>query len=499
MAKYVLALDQGTTSSRAILFDHDGAIVSVAQQEFPQIYPAPGLVEHDPEAIWSSQLAVTHEVIKKAGASVSDIAALGITNQRETALVWEKSTGKPVFNAIVWQSRLTVPICDELTAKGFDKELRARTGLVTDAYFSGTKVKWILDNVEGAREKADRGELLFGNVDTFLMWRLSKGRVHATDYSNASRTLLFNIYEGKWDDVILKELGIPHSMLPTVMPSSGIFGETDAEFFGAPIKMAGVAGDQQAATFGQACFEVGMAKNTYGTGCFMIMNTGSKGVPSQNGLLTTLGWGIGEPVKVTYALEGSIFVTGAAVQWLRDGLQVIKNSVDVEALAATVPDNGGVYLVPAFVGLGAPYWNPNARGTIIGLTRGSTVGHIARATLESMCYQSRDVLEAMDADSGTGLKTLRVDGGAVVNNLLMQFQADILGVAVQRPKVAETTALGAAYLAGLAVGFWASQEEVAEQWAVDRTFEPQMSKDQRDSLYASWKRSVERSLDWEQG
>ncbi len=499
MAKYVLALDQGTTSSRSILFDHAGAIVSVAQQEFPQIYPAPGLVEHDPEAIWSSQLAVAQEAIKKAGASVADIAAIGITNQRETALVWEKSTGKPVYNAIVWQSRLTVPICDALTAKGFDKEIRARTGLVTDAYFSGTKVKWILDNVAGARAQAERGELLFGNVDTFLMWRFSKGRVHATDYSNASRTLLFNIYKGEWDETILNELGIPRSMLPTVLPSSGLYGETDAEFFGAPLKMAGVAGDQQAATFGQACYEVGMAKNTYGTGCFMLMNTGAKGVPSQNGLLTTLAWGMGDHKKaqLTYALEGSIFVTGAAVQWLRDGLQVIKNSVDVEDLAATVPDNGGVYLVPAFVGLGAPYWDPNARGTIVGLTRGSTVGHIARATLESMCYQTRDVLEAMEADSGVSLKTLRVDGGAVVNNLLMQFQADILGVAVQRPKIAETTALGAAYLAGLAVGFWSSPQEVAEQWAVDRTFEPQMGADQRDSLYADWKRAVERSLNWE--
>ena len=500
MAKYVLALDQGTTSSRAIVFNHDGAIVSVAQQEFPQIFPGPGLVEHDPEAIWSSQLAVAHEAVKKAGASTDDIAAIGITNQRETAIVWEKATGKPVFNAIVWQSRLTVPICEALTAKGFDKEIRNRTGLVTDAYFSGTKVKWILDNVPGAREKADRGELLFGNVDTFLMWRLSRGRIHATDYTNASRTLMYNIYEKKWDDVILNELGVPHSMLPEVMPSSGVFGETDPEFFGAPIKIAGDAGDQQAATFGQACYEVGMAKNTYGTGCFMLINTGSNAVPSKNGLLTTIAWGEGDAnnAKLTYALEGSIFVTGAAVQWLRDGLQVIKNSVDVEALAATVPDNGGVYLVPAFVGLGAPYWDPNARGTIIGLTRGSTVGHIARATLESMCYQTRDVLEAMEADSGVSLKTLRVDGGAVVNNLLMQFQADILGVAVQRPKVAETTALGAAYLAGIAVGFWSGEQEVAEQWAIDRTFEPQMSEDQRNSLYAGWKRAVERSRNWEQ-
>jgi glycerol kinase len=387
-----------------------------------------------------------------------------------------------------------------LTAKGFDKEIRARTGLVTDAYFSGTKVKWILDNVPGAREKADRGELLFGNVDTFLIWRLTRGRVHVTDYSNASRTLLFNIYNKEWDDVILNELGVPRSMLPTVMPSSAVYGETDPEFFGGPIKIAGIAGDQQAATFGQACYDIGMAKNTYGTGSFMLMNTGSKGVPSQNGLLTTIGWGLGDPAnaEITYALEGSIFITGAAVQWLRDGLKAIKTSVDVEALAGTEPDNGGVYFVPAFVGLGAPYWNPNARGTIVGLTRGSTVGHVARATLESMCYQTRDVLEAMTADSGVSLKTLRVDGGAVANNLLMQFQANILGVAVQRPKVAETTALGAAYLAGLAVGFWSNQAEVAEHWVIDRTFEPQMSADQRDRLYADWKRAVERSLNWAQ-
>lgn len=496
MAKYVLALDQGTTSSRAIVFNHDGAIVSVAQQEFPQIYPSPGLVEHDPEAIWSSQLTVAQEVMRKAGATAADIAAIGITNQRETAIVWEKSTGKPVFNAIVWQSRLTVPICDALKEKGFDKEIRERTGLVTDAYFSGTKVKWILDNVPGVREKAERGEVLFGNVDTFLMWRLSKGRVHATDPSNASRTLLYNIYEGDWDDVILNELGIPRAMLPKVMPSSGVFGETDPEFFGGPITMAGDAGDQQAATFGQACFEVGMAKNTYGTGCFMLMNTGTKGVPSQNGLLTTIGWGANN--QVTYALEGAIFITGAAVQWLRDSLRAIKTSGDVEALASEVPDNGGVYMVPAFVGLGAPYWDSYARGTIIGLTRGSTVAHIARATLESMCYQTRDVLTAMTADSGVNLKTLRVDGGAVVNNVLMQFQADILGVPVQRPKVAETTALGAAYLAGLAVGFWSGQHEVTEQWAIDRTFEPQMSSSQREELYAGWKRAVERSLGWEQ-
>ncbi len=493
---YVLALDQGTTSSRAILFNHNGEVVSVAQREFPQIYPAPGLVEHDPEAIWSSQLAVAREVLRVAGVRAEEIAALGITNQRETAVVWEKATGRPVHNAIVWQSRLTVPICEELTAKGFDQELRARTGLVTDAYFSGTKVKWILDHVPGVRERAARGEVLFGTIDTFLMWRLSKGRIHATDVSNASRTLLYNIYTGDWDDVILRELDIPRAMLPRVQDSSSLFGTTDAEFFGVPLPLAGVAGDQQAATFGQACYEVGMAKNTYGTGCFMLMNTGTRGVPSQHGLLTTIAWGLGG--QTYYALEGSIFVTGAAVQWLRDGLGIIKQSADVEELAASVENNAGVYLVPAFVGLGAPYWDSRARGTIVGLTRGSTAGHIARATLESMAYQTRDVLEAMTADSQVHLTTLRVDGGAVVNNLLMQFQADILGVPVQRPRVAETTALGAAYLAGLAVGFWQNQEEVAAQWAVDHTFEPRMSADQREQLYANWQRAVQRARNWEQ-
>jgi glycerol kinase len=500
MTKYVLALDQGTTSSRAILFDHTGKIASLAQQTFPQIYPAPGLVEHDPEAIWSSQLAVAQEVIKQAEVTTADIAAIGITNQRETTLVWEKATGKPVCNAIVWQSRLSAPICEKLKASGFDREIRARTGLVTDAYFSGTKLKWILDHIPGVRRQAERGELLFGTVDTFLLWRLTGGRVHATDYSNASRTLLFNITTAQWDEFILHELGIPRSMLPTVLPSSGVYGETAPEFFGAPIRIAGIAGDQQAATFGQACYEAGLAKNTYGTGSFMLMNTGQQVVSSQHGLLTTIGWGLGarDNVQLAYALEGSIFVTGAAVQWLRDGLQIIKQSSDVEALANTVPDSGGVYLVPAFVGLGAPYWDSDARGTLLGLTRGSTAGHIARATLESMCYQARDVLEAMVADSQIDLKTLRVDGGAVGNDLLMQFQADILGVAVQRPQVAETTALGAAYLAGLAVGFWSSQQEVSALWAIDRTFEPLMSSDQRSSLYANWKRAVQRSLNWKQ-
>jgi glycerol kinase len=493
---FVLSLDQGTTSSRSALFDHEGALVSLAQQEFPQIYPAPGLVEHDPEAIWSSQLAVAREVLHKAGVSAEQVAALGITNQRETTIVWEKASGRPVCNAIVWQSRLTVPICEELTARGFDREIRARTGLVTDAYFSGTKIKWILDNVAGVRAQAERGEVLFGTVDTFLMWRLSGGRIHATDPSNAARTLLYNIYEGRWDEVILRELGIPQAMLPAVLPSSGIFGETEAQYLGAPIAIAGVAGDQQAATFGQVCYEVGMAKNTYGTGCFLLMNTGPRAVPSEHGLLTTVAWGVGG--QTTYALEGSIFSAGAAVQWLRDGLGLIKQSSQVEELAASVPDNEGVYLVPAFVGLGAPYWDAGARGTIVGLTRGSTAGHIARATLEAMAYQTRDVLEAMTVDSKIEVRALRVDGGAVVNNLLMQFQADLLGVPVQRPRIAETTALGAAYLAGLAVGFWQSQEEVSGYWQVERTFEPQMSVDRRETLYANWQRAVRRSQQWEQ-
>src|SRR5437870_452158 len=497
MAKYVLALDQGTTSSRAMVFDHAGSIVSVAQQEFPQIYPSPGLVEHDPEAIWSSQLAVAQEALKKAGASASDVAALGITNQRETAIVWDKTTGKPVFNAIVWQSRLTVPICDALKAKGFDKEIRERTGLVTDAYFSGTKVKWILDNVPGVREKAERGEALFGNVDTFLMWRLSKGRVHVTDPSNASRTLMYNIYKGEWDDVILKELGVPRAMLPTVMPSSGVFGETDPEFFGGAIKMAGDAGDQQAATFGQACYEVGMSKNTFGTGNFMLMNTGTRGVPSQNGLLTTIGWGIGG--QTIYCLEGSIFITGEAVQWLRESLGVIKTSNEVETSPRSVPDTGWLYFVPASVGLGAPYWDSYARGTIVGMTRGSNAGHIARAALESIAFQSAELLHAMEQDSGVKSKELRVDGGAAADNLLMQFQSDLLGIPVVRPRVLETTALGAAYLAGLATCVWKSREEIASQWKVAKRFEPKMKREEAERRMDEWKRALERAKRWQQG
>lgn len=498
MTKYILALDQGTTSSRAILFDRQGQPVSSAQREFPQIYPAPGLVEHNLDDIWESQLSVAQETLRRAGAVASDVAGIGITNQRETTIVWERDSGRPIFNAIVWQSRLTAPICEALTAAGKDKIIREKTGLVTDAYFSGTKVKWLLDHVGGARERAARGELLFGTVDTFLLWRLSGGQVHATDYSNASRTLLFNIHTLDWDDELLALLDVPRAMLPRVLPSSGNFGATDPQWFGEAIPLAGVAGDQQAATFGQTCYEQGMAKNTYGTGCFMLLNTGTTPVPSARGLLTTIGWGLGAPERpaITYALEGSIFVTGAAVQWLRDGIKLIESSSGVEALAASVPDNGGVYLVPAFVGLGAPYWDAKARGAMLGLTRGSTDGHIARATLESICYQTRDVLEAMRSDSGITLTSLRVDGGAVVNNLLMQFQADVLGVPVERPRIPETTALGAAYLAGLATGFWHDQGELIKQWAVDRIFEPQMSADRRDALYAGWQKAVSRARDW---
>ena len=496
MAKYVLALDQGTTSSRAILFTKDGRIHETANQEFPQIYPSPGHVEHDPEAIWDSQLAVAKKVMQSAGASPDDIAAIGITNQRETTVVWEKSTGKPVQNAIVWQSRITAAYCDSLKAKGLEDTIRSKTGLPIDAYFSGTKIRHILENNPGARARAEAGELLFGNVDTFLIWRLTGGKVHVTDYSNASRTLVFNIHDLDWDDELLAEMGIPRAMMPTPRPSSEVYGETEAEFFGAPIKIAGDAGDQQAATFGQACFEPGMAKQTYGTGCFMLMNTGDEAIPSKNGLLTTVAWGYDG--KVTYALEGAIFIGGAAVQWIRDGLQAIKESSDIEALAASVDGTDGVYMVPAFVGLGAPYWDQYARGAIVGLTRGTTMAHIARATVDSMAYQTREVLKAMEAESGIELKELKVDGGAVVNNDLMQFQADVLGTAVERPVVSETTALGAAYLAGLAVGFWADTGEVTKNWALDRRFEPRMPEEQREKLYAGWKKAVQRALDWEE-
>jgi glycerol kinase len=496
MAKYILALDQGTTSSRAIVFAHDGRIVSLAQQEFPQILPAPGLVEHDPEAIWSSQLNVARQALAMAKVQANDLAAAGIANQRETTILWDRGTGRPVANAIVWQSRVSAGICDRLKADGLESTFRSRTGLVIDAYFSGTKIKHLLDTVDGLRTRAESGQVLFGTVDTYLLWRLTGGRVHATDYSNASRTLVYNIHSLDWDDELLRILGIPRAMLPEVRSSSEIYGPMSPEWLGAAVPIAGVAGDQQAATFGQACFAPGTAKNTYGTGCFMLLNTGHTPVASQNNLLTTIGWGLGG--KITYCLEGAVFIAGAVVQWLRDGLGVIKASVDVERLAASVPDSGGVYFVPAFVGLGAPHWDPYARGTILGLTRGTTVGHIARAAVESMAYQSADLLEAMQKDAGLQLAELRVDGGAAVNNGLMQFQADLLGTRVRRPVVAETTALGAAYLAGLAVGYWKDQADVSGNWALDREFSPAMEFTERETLYRGWKRAVERSLNWQE-
>ncbi|MEE8450648.1 MAG: glycerol kinase GlpK [Thermoguttaceae bacterium] len=496
MAKYVLALDQGTTSSRAIVFGHDGRAVSSSQQEFEQILPAPGLVEHDPEAIWSSQLAVAREALARASLSARDIAAIGVTNQRETTILWDRKTGQAVANAVVWQSRASADICDRLKADGLEETFRGKTGLVVDAYFSGTKIRHLLDRVDGLRDRAQRGEILFGTVDTWLIWKLTRGTRHVTDYSNASRTLLFNIHTLDWDDELLEILGIPRAMLPEVRSSSEVYGETDAQWFGGPIPIAGDAGDQQAATFGQGCFEPGSAKNTYGTGCFMLLNTGDQAVPSQNRLLTTIGWEIDG--KVTYCLEGSVFIAGAVVQWLRDGLGLINTSSDVEQLAATVPDSGGVYFVPALVGLGAPYWDPYARGTILGITRGTTAGHLARAAVESMAYQTCDLLEAMQKDARIELGELKVDGGASLNNALMQFQADLLGVRVRRPVVAETTALGAAYLAGLAVGYWQNVADVVGNWVLDRQFEPEMPPARRQSLHARWKKAVGRSLDWEE-
>jgi glycerol kinase len=492
----ILALDQGTTSSRAIIFDHDGQAVTRLNKEFTQHYPKPGWVEHDPEDIWNSQLEMAKHVMDEQKLAASDIAAIGITNQRETTVVWDRTTGKPVYNAIVWQDRRTAEYCDTLKRDGWEDRVRQKTGLVIDAYFSATKVRWILNNVDGAREKAERGDLLFGTVDSFLIWRLTGGKVHVTDYSNAARTMLFNIHELKWDDDLMKELGVPSAMLPEVKPSSTVYGETDPDLFGGAIKIAGVAGDQQAATFGQACYQAGMVKNTYGTGNFMLMNTGDTPRESKAGLLTTIAWGIGD--KVVYALEGSIFVTGAAVQWLRDELRVIGSAAETEDLARQTPDTGGVYLVPAFVGLGAPYWDPYARGAIIGLTRGTGLPQIARATLASVAYQSRDVLEAMRSDSGLEIADIRVDGGMVVNDVLMQFQADITNTKVQRPVVQETTALGAAYLAGLAVGYWGSQEEIEQKWAMDKEFVPSMDEAERERLYKGWKRAVERSRGWVQ-
>jgi glycerol kinase len=496
MTDFVLALDQGTTSSRAIVFDRSGRIVSAAQEEFPQIYPQPGWVEHDPEAIWRTQLGTARQALERAGAAPAQVAALGITNQRETVVVWDRQTGEPLHNAIVWQCRRTAAMCDQLRAGGWAGPIRDKTGLVVDAYFSGTKLAWLLENVPGLRQKAERGEALFGTIDSFLIWRLSGGRLHITDVSNASRTMLFNIHSLDWDDEILAELRIPRSMLPQVQPSSQVYGTADVELLGAAIPISGAAGDQQAALFGQTCFQPGQAKNTYGTGCFLLLNTGEQAVSSERGLLTTIAWQLGNAGEVVYAMEGSVFVSGAAIQWLRDGLGIIAHAAESEELARSVADTGGVYFVPAFVGLGAPYWDAYARGTIIGLTRGTDRRHLARAALESICYQSRDLLEVMAADSGIHLKALRADGGAAANNLLMQLQADLLGVAVQRPAVTETTALGAAYLAGLAVGYWAGLEEIATQWQVGAEFEPAMTAGERDRLYAGWQRAVERARSW---
>ena len=494
MSKFVLALDQGTTSSRSIVFGQDGRAVASAQQEFPQIYPQPGHVEHDAEAIWASQLQTAQDCLAQAKLNAGDIAAIGIANQRETTVVWDRTTGRPVANAIVWQSRITADICAKLKADGTEALFQAKTGLVLDAYFSGTKIKHLLDTIPSLRTRAERGDVLFGTIDSFLLWRLSGGKLHVTDPSNASRTLLFNIHTGQWDDELLRLLDVPRAMLPEVRSSSEVYGETDASLFGGSILLAGDAGDQQAATFGQCCFQPGSAKNTYGTGCFLLMNTGSRAVASRSGLLTTVAWKIGN--ETTYALEGSVFIAGAAVQWLRDGLGLIANASEIEALATTVPDNGGVYFVPALSGLGAPYWDPHARGTIVGLTRGSTKGHLARATLEAMACQTRDVLDAMQRDAGVLLSELQVDGGASANNLLMQIQADLLPARVRRPVVQETTALGAAYLAGLAVGYWTDREDLRRNWQLDREFTPAMDANSCNRLHADWQRAVERSRNW---
>lgn len=494
MSKYIMALDAGTTSNRCILFNHHGEMRSVAQKEFTQYYPKPGWVEHDADEIWSKQLAVAQEAMARIGAEATDIAAIGITNQRETTLVWDKMTGAPIYRAIVWQCRRTSEYCDSLKADGLTEVIRQKTGLVIDAYFSGTKVKWILDNIAGAREKANRGELLFGTVETWLIWKLTKGKVHVTDYSNASRTMLFNINTLCWDKEILELLGIPESMLPEVKPSSCVYGKTDASFFGTPIPIAGAAGDQQAALFGQTCFNAGDAKNTYGTGCFMLMNTGEKPVFSKNGLLTTIAWGIDG--KVNYALEGSVFVAGAAIQWLRDELRIIESATDSEYMAQKVEDTNGCYVVPAFTGLGAPHWDQYARGTIVGITRGVNKYHIIRATLESLAYQVNDVLRAMEADSNMKLSALQVDGGASANNFLMQTQSDLINAPVKRPMCVETTAMGAAYLAGIAVGYWRNQEEVKRNTAVDRTFTPAISDEQRKKRIKGWNKAVKYSFDW---
>jgi glycerol kinase len=493
---YILALDQGTTSSRALLFDEAGAVAAVDQHEFTQHFPRPGWVEHDPQEIWETQLRAARGAMAKAAAAAGDVRAIGITNQRETALVWDRTTGEPIHPAIVWQSRQTVPICDELRARGLEDEVRARTGLVIDAYFSGTKIRFILDAVDGAQERAERGELCFGTVDSWLIWKLTSGRVHASEYSNASRTLVYNIHECDWDDVLLGELRIPRAMLPEVRPTSGVFAETDPDWLGGAIPIAGAAGDQQAALFGHGCWTPGLAKNTYGTGCFLLENTGEAAPVSKSGLVTTIAWGVDG--KVEYALEGSVFVAGAAVQWLRDGLGLVREAAETDAAARSVADTGGVYLVPAFVGLGAPYWDERARGALVGLTRGTTREHLIRATLEAIAYQTRDVVECAVRDSGHALDVLRVDGGACQNNFLMQFQADVLGVPVERPPLLEVTAFGAAALAGLSVGFWPDRDAVAATTRGGRIFEPAMDAARRDSLYAGWQRAVERARGWEE-
>lgn len=494
MAKYVVALDAGTTSNRCILFNEKGEMCSVAQREFTQYFPQPGWVEHDADEIWASMLGVAVEAMNKIGAVAADIAAIGITNQRETSIVWDKNTGEPVYHAIVWQCRRTAEYCDSLKAKGLTDTFREKTGLVIDAYFSGTKVRWILENVPGVRERAEKGELLFGTVETWLIWKLTKGAVHVTDYSNASRTMMFNINTLEWDEEILAELNVPKSMLPEVKASSCIYGEADPSFLGGPIPIAGAAGDQQAALFGQTCYEPGEAKNTYGTGCFLLMNTGETPVFSENGLVTTIAWGLDG--KVNYALEGSIFVAGAAIQWLRDEMHLIDSSPDSEYMAKKVADTNGCYVVPAFTGLGAPQWDPYARGTIVGLTRGVNKYHVIRATLESIAYQVNDVLAAMEADFGIRLAALKVDGGASANNFLMQTQADIINAPVNRPRCVETTAMGAAYLAGLAVGYWDSKEDVVKNWAIDKTFEPSIQEEERAKRIKGWNKAVKYSFGW---
>jgi len=492
----ILALDQGTTSSRAILFDEAGSIRGVAQKEFRQIFPQAGHVEHDAEEIWATQLAVAHEVLAQSKLKASDIAAVGITNQRETAVIWDRKTGKPIHNAIVWQDRRTAGFCDKLKADGLLGLIAQKTGLVIDAYFSASKVRWLLDNIPGARAGAENGELAFGTIDTWLLWKLTNGAVHVTDVSNASRTMIYNIRTHQWDDELLRIMNIPRQILPQVKSSSEIYGQSASGVFDAPIKIAGIAGDQQAALFGQTCFSRGLAKNTYGTGCFMLMNIGLEAVASKHKLLTTVAWGLNQ--RTEYALEGSVFIGGAVVQWLRDGLGLVKSASEIEKLAGSVPDSGGVYMVPAFAGLGAPHWDQYARGTITGITRGTTSAHFARAALESIAYQVADVLDVMQEDSGVHIKELRVDGGASANNLLMQFQADLLGVPVVRPKVTETTALGAAYLAGLAVGYWKSEKDVSSKWAVDRTFAPSMKPDEVKHRRSRWTEALKRSLDWEE-